>query len=93
MKVQSFQTSFIHGDEPLKYIDSQHSKQEAVQTTFYKKGLYKQQGRFSRALMYLLEFNRLWQTSSEDDLHLHLLYPIIVLLICQILILIYLQRR
>ena len=43
MKFQSFQASFIPGGEPLKYIDSQSSKQEAVQKHFYQKGLYKQQ--------------------------------------------------
>ena len=39
--------SFLPGDEPLKYIDSQTSKQEAIQKHFYQKGLYKQQGKFS----------------------------------------------
>ena len=36
MKLQPFQASFIPGDEPLKYIDSQTSKQEAVQKRFYQ---------------------------------------------------------
>ena len=42
-------------------IDSQHSKQVAVQKRFY---LYKQKGRFSRALTHLLETNKI---SSDDD--------------------------
>ena len=40
-KLQPLQSSFVPGDEPLKYIDSQHSKQVAVQKRFYQKGLYK----------------------------------------------------
>ena len=42
----------------------QHSKQVAVQKRFYQKGLYKQKGRFSRALTHLLETNKI---SSDDD--------------------------
>ena len=57
-KLQPLQSSFIPGDEPFKYSDSQHSKQVAVQKQFYKKG------RFSRALTHLLETNKL---SSDDD--------------------------
>ena len=67
MKLQPFQAIFIPDDEPLKYVDSQHSKQEAVQKQFYQKCLYKQQGRFSRGLTHLLEINKVWQTSSDDD--------------------------
>ena len=63
-KLQPLQSSFVPGDEPLKFIDSQHSKQVAVQKRFYQKGLYKQKGRFSRALTHLLETNKL---SSDDD--------------------------
>ena len=40
-KLQPLQSSFVSGDEPLKFIDSQHSKQVAVQKQFYQKGLYK----------------------------------------------------
>ena len=63
-QLQPIQSSFVPGDEPLKYIDSQHSKQVAVQKRFYQKGLYKQKGRFSRALTHLLETNKI---SSDDD--------------------------
>ena len=40
-QVQPIKPSFVPCDEPLKYIDSQHSKQVAVQKRFYQKGLYK----------------------------------------------------
>ena len=63
-KLQPLQSSFVPGDEPLKFIDSQHSKQVAVQKRFYQKGLYKQKGRFLRALTHILETNKL---SSDDD--------------------------
>ena len=36
-KLQPIQSSFVPGDEPLKYIDSQHSKQLAVQKRFYQR--------------------------------------------------------
>ena len=64
VKLKPFQARFVPGDESLKYIDSQHSKQVAVQKRFYQKGLYKQNGRFSRALTHLLETNKI---SSDDD--------------------------
>ena len=35
-KLQPLQSSFVPSDEPLKYIDSQHSKQEAVQKQLKK---------------------------------------------------------
>ena len=38
VELEPFQASFIPGDEPLKYIDSQTSKQEAVQKHFLSKG-------------------------------------------------------
>ena len=63
-KLQPLQSSFVPGDEPRKYIDSQHSKQVAVQKHFYQNGLYKQKGCFSKALTYLLETNKI---SSDDD--------------------------
>ena len=61
-------STFIPGDEPLHYIDTQTSKQQSVQKWFYQKGLHKQQGKFSRALSHLLETNKLSQTSSDDEL-------------------------
>ena len=35
VKLQPIPASFLPGDEPLKYIDSQTSKQETVQKRFY----------------------------------------------------------
>ena len=63
-QLQPIKSSFVPGDEPLKYIDSQNSKQVTVQKQFYQKGLYKQKGRFSRALTHLLETSKI---SSDDD--------------------------
>ena len=34
-KLQSLQSSFVPGDKPLKFINSQHFKQVAVQKCFY----------------------------------------------------------
>ena len=67
-QLQPIKSSFVPGDEPLKYIDSENSKRLAkqveVQKRFYQKGLHKQKGRFSRALTHLLETNNI---SSDDD--------------------------
>ena len=65
-KVKPFQASFIPGDEPLKYIELQTFKQEAVQKRFYQKVLYKQQEKFPQALSHLIETNKLCHTSSDD---------------------------
>ena len=67
VKLEPFQASFILGDEPLKYIDFQTSKQEPVQKRFHQKSLYNKQGKFSRALSCLLETHKLWQNNSDDD--------------------------
>ena len=45
----------IPGDEPVKYFDSQTSKQESVQQRFYSRGLHKKNGRYSRAIDHLLQ--------------------------------------
>ena len=61
-------STFIPGDEPIDFIDTQTSKQQSIQKRFYQKGLHKWQERFSRALLLLLETNKLSQTSSDDEL-------------------------
>ena len=58
-------STFIPGDEPIHYIDTITKKQQSVQKRFYQKGLHKRQGRFSRALVHLLETNKL--ASSDDE--------------------------
>ena len=67
VKLKPLPASFLPGDKPLKYIDSQTSKQVNIQKRFYQKGFYKQQGKFSRALSHLLDTKKLWQTTSDED--------------------------
>ena len=64
-QLEPIHSTFIPGDEPIHYIDAITKKQQSVQKRFYQKGLHKKQGRFSRALVHLLETNK--SASSDDE--------------------------
>ena len=59
-QLEPINSTFIPGNEPITYIDTQISKQQAVQKRFYQQGLHKQQGKISRILSHLLESDKLW---------------------------------
>lgn len=64
VKLKPIPTSFLPGNEPLKYIDSQTSKQEAVQKCFYQKDLYKKQGNFFKSV---ISFTRYTQALANNN--------------------------
>lgn len=51
----------------LIFFDTQTSKQQAFQKRFYQQALHQQQGKFSQVLSHLLENDKLWQISSDEE--------------------------